>query len=205
MAQIKNIIFDLGGVLIGWDPKMVFRSIFETEEEVDWFLTNICTMDWNEEQDAGRSLQEGTELLIKQFPEHKNNIEAYYGRWEEMLTGAIQGTVDILKKFISNPRYKVLALTNWSAETLPVARAHYDFLSWFEGIVVSGEEKCRKPEKKFYQILLDRYNLAPEECLFIDDNKRNIDAATELGFSCIHFQSPEQLSKEVEIYLVENS
>jgi len=205
LAQIKNIIFDLGGVLIGWDPKAVFRTIFETEKEVDWFLNNICTMDWNEEQDAGRSLQAGTELLVNKFPEHKKNIEAYYGRWEEMLTGAYQGTVDILEKFVADPRYKVLALTNWSAETLPWARPHYDFLSWFDGIVVSGEEKCRKPEEKFYNILLDRYKIKPEDSLFIDDNKRNIEAAEKLGIHCIHFISSEQLAREVAIYLEGNS
>jgi len=197
LAQIKNIIFDLGAVLIGWDPKALYRKIFDSEEEVDWFLNNICTMDWNEEQDAGRSLKDGTALLVNQFPEHRENIEAYYGRWTEMLTGAIQGTVDILEKFVADPNYKVLALTNWSAETLPWARPLYPFLDWFEGIVVSGEEKCRKPEEKFYNILLDRYELKPEECLFIDDNKRNILAAENMGIQCIHFVSVEDLEIQI--------
>ena len=205
MAQIKNIIFDLGAVLIGWDPKAVFRTIFDTEEEVDWFLNNICTMDWNEQQDAGRPIKDATEILVHKFPEHKESIEAYYGRWEEMLTGAIQGTVDILENIIASNNYRVLALTNWSAETFPVAQARYNFLSWFEGIVVSGAEKCRKPEEKFYNILLDRYDLKAEECLFIDDNKRNILAAEKLGFHTILFKSPQQLSKDLTPYLNENS
>ena len=205
MAQIKNIIFDLGGVLIGWDPKEVFRTIFETEEEVDWFLNNICTMDWNEQQDAGRPLQEATDFLVNKFPDHKDHIEAYYGRWEEMLTGAIQGTVDILENIIADKRFKVLALTNWSAETFPIAQARYDFLSWFDGIVVSGAEKCRKPADKFYKILLNRYNIKAEECLFIDDNKRNILAAEKLGFKTILFKSSEQMSIELAPYLIEGN
>ena len=197
MSNIKNIVFDLGGVLIGWDPKEVFRTIFNTEEEVDWFLENICTFDWNEQQDAGRPIASANEILISKFPEHKKNILAFYGRWEEMLTGAIEGTVQILDKFIKNENYKVLALTNWSAETFPVAQKRYDFLHWFEGIVISGVEKCKKPEDKIYNILLERYNLIPEETLFIDDNKRNILAAENLGIKCIHFQSAEQLGDEL--------
>ena len=205
MAQIKNIVFDLGGVLIGWDPKEVFRTIFDTEKEVNWFLDNICTFDWNEEQDAGRPIKEANNILIEKFPEHKNNIEAFYGRWEEMLTGAIQGTVDILKKFIDDPQYKVLALTNWSAETFPVAQARYDFLQWFDGIVVSGVEKCKKPEDKIYNILLDRYELIAEECLFIDDNKRNVEAARKLKINAIQFESPEKLTEQIKPYLEGNS
>lgn len=155
-------------------------------------------MEWNEEQDGGRSIQEANKILIQQYPEHKENILAYYDRWEEMLTGAIQGTVDILEKFIKDENYKVVGLTNWSAETFPVAQERYEFLSWFEGIVVSGKEHCKKPEEKIYNILLDRYNLIPQESLFIDDNKRNVLAAEKMGINCIHFQSPEQLESELQ-------
>jgi len=195
LSKIKNIVFDLGGVLIGWDPKEVFRTIFKTEEEVDWFLENICTMDWNEQQDAGRPIASANKFLISKFPDHKENILAYYARWEEMLTGAIEGTVSILEKLIKDKNYKVVALTNWSAETFPIALERYEFLHWFEGIVVSGTEKCKKPENKIYNILLERYNLIPEESVFIDDNKRNILAAEKLGINGIHFESPEQLSE----------
>ncbi len=198
MSHIKNIIFDLGGVLIGWDPKEVFKTIFDTEEEVNWFLENICTFDWNEEQDGGRPIVQANELLIRKYPEHRENILAYYGRWEEMLTGAIDGTVEILDKFIKDENYKVLALTNWSAETFPVAEARYEFLHWFDGIVISGVEKCKKPEDKIYNTILNRYDLVPEESLFIDDNKRNILAAEKHGIKCIHFHSPEQLNKDLK-------
>lgn len=198
--MVKNIIFDLGGVLIDWNPKNVFRTIFPTEKEVDLFLSNICTMEWNIQQDAGRPLQEATLLLQKKYPEWYNEIESYYQRWEEMLSGPINGTVDILEKAIKNPKYKVVALTNWSAETFPIAQKKYKFLDWFEGIVVSGEEKCIKPYEKIYNIILNRFNLKPEESLFIDDNLDNIKTAQSMGIKCHHFTSSDKL----ELYFNEH-
>jgi len=195
--MIKNIIFDLGGVLVDWNPKYVYRTIFKTEEEVDWFLQNITTMEWNVEQDGGRSIAAANELLISQYPEHKENILAYYGRWTEMLGGPIQETVDILKQLVDSKKYRMLALTNWSAETFPVAIERYEFLSWFEGIVVSGIEKCKKPEPEIYKILIDRYQVNPTECIFIDDNKDNITMAEELGIRGIHFISPQLLHEKL--------
>lgn len=197
--MIKNIIFDLGGVLIDWNPKNVFRTIFSTEEETDLFLLNICTMEWNVQQDAGRSLEEATKVLQNKYPEWHNEIAAYYGRWEEMLTGPIQGTVDILKTLVDNPNYKVVALTNWSAETFPIAQRKYEFLKWFEGIVVSGTEKCIKPDRKIYDIILKRYDLKPQECIFIDDNIHNIEAAQKLDIHSHHFTSPENLKKYLDL------
>ena len=194
---IRNIVFDLGGVLIDWNPRYVYRHIFDTEEEVEDFLTNITVMEWNVQQDAGRPLSEATQMLIAEHPKWKKEIEAYYGRWEEMLGGAIDGTVDILKKCVDDKRYSVLALTNWSAETFPIAQKHYDFLTWFEGIVVSGEEKCIKPDPEIYNILLSRYNLIPEETVFIDDNMNNIQAAQALNIHGIHFTTPAELAKDL--------
>jgi len=195
--MINTIIFDLGAVLIDWNPDYLYRKIFTDEAEMRHFLANVCTPHWNEEQDGGRTLQEGTELLVSQFPEHEENIRAFYGRWEEMLGGVFEGTVEIFKKLKESGKYKIYALTNWSAETFVIAKAKYDFLGWFDGIVVSGEEKTRKPFLEFYQILLDRYNVKPEEALFIDDNYRNIAAAEKLGINCIHFTSSEQLEAEL--------
>jgi len=201
--MVKNIIFDLGGVLIGWDPTAVYKTIFDTEEEVSWFLKNICTPDWNEQQDAGRPISQANQILLEQFPDHKENILAYYGRWSEMLTGSIDGTVDILKRFSQDDNYRVFGLTNWSVETFPIAMERYEFLQWFEGIVVSGAEKCKKPEDKIYNILLDRYQLIPDECLFIDDSEKNILASKKLNMHAIHFQSPEQLKQELKSALNE--
>jgi 2-haloacid dehalogenase len=195
--MITTIIFDLGAVLIDWNPHYMYRTIFSDEEEMKNFLATVCTSDWNEEQDAGRPLHEGTEILVKQFPEHEANIRAFYSRWEEMLGGAFWDTVEIFKELKDTGKYKIYALTNWSAETFPVAFAKFEFLNWFDGIVVSGEEKMRKPTPEFYHILLDRYHVKPEEALFIDDNYRNIIAAEKLGIRCIHFTSAERLREEL--------
>jgi 2-haloacid dehalogenase len=194
---INTIIFDLGAVLIDWNPTYMYRTVFNYEQEMKYFLENVTTSDWNEEQDAGRSLQEGTDLLVAKHPHHEENIRAFYGRWEEMLGEAFEGTVEIFRELKASNKYKIYALTNWSAETFPVAVKRFDFLNWFDGIVVSGTEKMRKPAPEFYQILLDRYNVNPQESLFIDDNYRNILAAEKLGISSIHFTSPEQLKEEL--------
>lgn len=196
--MINTIIFDLGAVLIDWNPTYLYKKIFEREEEMHHFLKTICTPDWNEEQDAGRSLQEATDLLVKEFPDHEENINAFYGRWTEMLGDAIQDSVDIFKELKESNKYKIYALTNWSAETFPVALERFEFLNWFDGVVVSGTEMMRKPHPDFYKILLNRYQVNTENALFIDDNLRNVLAARELGIDSIHFQSPEQLHNELE-------
>lgn len=165
---------------------------------MEWFLANICTPDWNEEQDAGRSFREATNLLISLHPEWEKEIMAFWHRWEEMLAGPITGTVDILKGLKSSNKYQLLALTNWSAETFPVAQKKYEFLGWFEGIVMSGEEKTRKPFREFYEIMINRYRLDPKHCLFIDDNLRNIEGAAVLGIPGIHFSDPIQLRSGLE-------
>ena len=199
MSAINTIIFDLGGVLIDWNPRYVYRTIFDSEEKMDWFFETICTSDWNEMQDEGRSLQEATEELVAQHPEYEKEIRAFYGRWEEMLGGSIAETVEVFRQLKASGKYKLYALTNWSAETFPIALQRYDFLGWFDGIVMSGEEKCRKPYTEFYQLLLDRYQVNPYETVFIDDNLRNVKAAGEMGIKAIHFHSgallPHQLKQ----------
>jgi 2-haloacid dehalogenase len=196
--MINTIIFDLGAVLIDWNPHYLYRTLFTNEQEMNDFLANITTPDWNEEQDAGRSLQDATDLLVKQHPHHEKNIRAFYSRWEEMLGDAIEDTVKIFKQLKDSGKYKIYALTNWSAETFPVALKRYEFLNWFDGIVVSGTEKMRKPNSAFYQLLLDRYNVKASEALFIDDNLRNVLAAEKMGISSIHFSSAEHLKIELE-------
>jgi 2-haloacid dehalogenase len=194
---IRTIIFDLGGVLIDWDPRYLYRKLLPDEAAVTHFLTHIATNDWNEAQDAGRSLAEGTAWLSARFPEQRELIEAYYGRWEEMLGGPIAGTVALLDQYRRSPQYDVYALTNWSAETFPIARARYDFLHWFDGILVSGEEKIRKPEPAFYRLLEERFPLRLETSLFIDDNARNVVAAEALGLRSIHFTGAGALVDEL--------
>ena len=197
MTPINTVIFDLGGVLIDWNPRHLYRKIFNTEEEVTWFLENVCTGEWNDMQDAGRSFEEATEELVQKFPDHEDAIRAWYGRWQETISGPIHETVEVLKTIKESGKYKLYALTNWSAETFPWALENFEFLHWFEGIVVSGVEKTRKPFPDFYQILFDRYNINPAQAVFIDDNIKNVKGSKEVGLPVIHFQSPSQLKEEL--------
>ena len=200
---IKTIIFDLGGVLIDWNPEYLYLDIFGGDRvKMNAFFEHVCTMDWNENQDAGYPLAQATEDRIALFPEYEILIKKYYGQWEEMLGEAISGSVQVLKKLIENPNFRVVALTNWSAETFPVALKRFDFLHWFQGIVVSGTEKTRKPYSEIYQITLDRFNIDPSEALFIDDNLRNIKGAKALGINGIHFSTPEELIKELNNFKI---
>ncbi len=198
MTGIKAIIFDLGGVLIDWNPRYVFdEKYFESEEKREYFFSNICTSDWNEEQDAGRSIVEATQLLVSQYPEWESSIRDYYGRWTDMLKAPIPETVEIFRQLKQSGRYKLYALTNWQVSLIDIALVRYNFLHWFDGRVVSGEEKTRKPFPEFYQRLLNRYDLKPSEAVFIDDNARNVKAAEDLGIRSIHFQSPRQLRDQL--------
>ena len=197
-TQINTIIFDLGAVLIDWNPRHLYRKIFSSEEEMETFLRDVCTSDWNEAQDEGRTLAAGTDLLVNSFPHHEENIRAYYNRWQEMLGGEIEGTKNILHQLKESGQYKLYALTNWSDETFPVAWELYPSLHWFDGIVVSGREKLRKPAAAFYQLLLDRYHVSAADALFIDDNFRNVKAAREFGIDSILFENPYQLKIELE-------
>jgi 2-haloacid dehalogenase len=198
MPDINTIIFDLGGVLIDWNPKYVFNeTYFDSIEKRDFFLTHICSSDWNERQDEGRSIVEATEELVKEFPEWETAIRDFYGRWTDMLKGPIPNTVEIFRQLKDSGNYKLYALTNWQSGLFEIALVRYNFLHWFDGRVVSGEEKMRKPFPEFYNLLLDRYKLNAEEVLFIDDNLRNIKAAEALGIRSIHFESPEKLRAEL--------
>ena len=194
MTAINTIIFDLGGVLIDWNPLYVYRNIFDSEDKIDWFLTNICTPDWNERQDEGYLIAKATEELVEKYPEWEKAILAYYGRWTEMLGGPIHESVEIFSQLKQKQTLKFYALTNWSAELFPIALERYDFLHWFDGRVVSGEEKMRKPFPEFYKVLLDRYNVKPEEAVFIDDNLRNVKGGEGVGIRSIHFQNAQQLA-----------
>ena len=197
--KVNNIIFDLGGVLIDWSPEYVYLDAFKgNRKKMEKFFDEVCTFDWNENQDAGYPIANATEDRIALFPEQADLIKMYYGRWEEMLRGSISGTVSILKKLVNNNNYKVFALTNWSAETFPIALKRFDFLHWFEGIVVSGTERTRKPFLEIYETTLERYGLKASESIFIDDNERNIVAANLLGIQTIKFLNSHQLEKDLK-------
>lgn len=192
----KAIIFDLGGVLIDWDPRHMYRKIFDDEAEMETFLTEVATLEWNARHDAGRRWEDGVALLSAAHPKQAEMISAYWTRWEEMLAGPIAGTVRILAELKANGT-EVHALTNWSSQTFPIARERYEFLDWFQHIVVSGEEKLIKPDHRLYEILLERIGRPASECVFIDDGGRNVAAASELGFDAIRFENPDQLRVEL--------
>ncbi|MBL7865677.1 MAG: HAD family phosphatase [Cyclobacteriaceae bacterium] len=197
MRSPETIVFDLGGVLIDWNPRYLYRKIFDTEEKVSWFLQHVCTPEWNEKQDGGRTFAEANRELITRFPEYAQAINAWYARWPETIGGPIQGTVNILSKLHQEKEHRLYALTNWSAETFPWAKDHFDFLGWFEGIVVSGDEKMLKPDVAFYQVLLSRYKVIPSKSLFIDDNILNVEGAKAAGMDAIHFTSHQQLKEDL--------
>ena len=198
-SKIDTVIFDLGGVLIDWNPEYLYAKIFEDDKEkMDWFLSNVCTPDWNMEQDAGRSFEDATKLLVKEYPEYKKEISAFYERWEEMIKSEIYDTVLILNYLKDLNEVKLYALTNWSSETFPIAKRRFDFLNSFEGIVVSGEEHTRKPYAKIYETILNRFNLEPAHCLFIDDSLENIEGARKMGINGIHYKSSKQLKEALQ-------
>lgn len=196
--MIDTVVFDLGGVLIDWNPRYVYKNLFCTNEAMEYFLGNICTNAWNEEQDAGRTFADATSLLIEEFPQYTFEILAYYGRWREMLKGELTPTVELLKSIKSAGSFRLYALTNWSAESWHVALERFIFLQYFEGILVSGVENMKKPDHKIFQLLIKRYDIIPEKTLFIDDNILNIRSALELGFNAIHFNDMMQNIKEIK-------
>jgi 2-haloacid dehalogenase len=188
MQRFDTIIFDLGGVLIDWNPRYMYNQLFLTSDAVNYFLADICTNAWNEEQDAGRTFEYATEMLVKEHPQYTTEIRAYYGRWEEMLRGAMAETVEFLAELRANNQFRLYALTNWSGESFPVALQRFDFLHWFEGILVSGDEGIKKPDPAIFHLICSRYNIDHTKAIFIDDNYVNIQAAQNLGLTSIHFK-----------------
>ena len=190
--MIINVVFDLGGVLVDWNPRHLYRKLLPNEAAVDDFLQRICNQEWNVQQDAGRSIEEAVVERTALYPEQKERICAYYERWEEMLGGPIQGSVEILSE-LRNLKLPLYALSNWSEETYPIAKERYDFLDWFDGEVISGRIGIVKPKPGIYHYLLEFFGLHPEETLFIDDREDNVASARKLGIHGILFHHPRQL------------
>jgi 2-haloacid dehalogenase len=192
------VVFDFGGVLFDWNPRHLYRRLFDGDDEaMERFLAEVCTSEWNLAQDAGRPWQEAIDSLVAEHPAHEDLIRAFRLRWEETLAGIIDGTLEILRE-LKEAGTVLYGLTNWSQETFPIARERYPWLAWFDGIVVSGEEKLVKPDARLFQVLLDRYDLDPGRLVFIDDSQANVVAATGLGMHAIHFTSPPALRAVLE-------
>ncbi|MEW5868399.1 MAG: HAD family phosphatase [Chloroflexota bacterium] len=191
------IVFDFGGVLLDWSPHYLYRKLFDGDDQaIDRFLEHIHFESWNREQDAGRPFAVAVEVLCQQYPEYCDLIRAYDERWVESLGGPIQPSVEVLRD-LKDAGYTLHALSNWSVEKYNLVRGRYDFLNWFETVIISGEVRLVKPDLRIYQLLLDKIQRLPGECLVIDDSPANIAAARQLGFKTIHFQSGEQLRGEL--------
>ena len=194
--QITTVVFDLGGVLIDWDPRYLYRKLMP-DDEVDAFLSEIGFHDWNRAQDAGGPWADAVDALAARHPHRRELIAAFPDRFPETLGGPIAGTVAVLDDLHRAGMTRLVALTNWSSETFPYARATFEFLDRFEGIVVSGDEGVAKPDAALFRILLDRYALAAEQTVFIDDSPTNVEAARQLGLVGLRFTDPDQLRDDL--------
>jgi 2-haloacid dehalogenase len=199
MAQHSRTvaIFDLGGVLIDWDPRHLYRKLFTGDVAgMEAFLSTVCTQEWNRCQDAGRASAEAVAVLTESHPHFAELIGAYYGRFDEMMAGPIEGTVEILAE-LRERGIPLYGLTNFSAETYPSALKRFGFLQWFRGVIVSGQVKAIKPDRQIYEVLLTQFDIDPHRAVFVDDVKANVEAAAALGIYGVHFTSPEALREKL--------
>ena len=198
LPAIDTVVFDLGGVLIDWNPRYLYRRLFDDEVAMEHFLTHVCNGAWNERQDAGRPWREAVENLSGAYPEYAEHIAAYWHRWEETLGGAMDDSVDLLGR-LKHRGVRLYALTNWSGETFPIARRRFAFLQHFDGMVVSGDEKLIKPDPAIFHLLLERHDIDPKHALYIDDAPRNVDAAKALGMRAHLFRGAPELERELRM------
>jgi 2-haloacid dehalogenase len=197
-GAIGAVIFDIGGVLLDWNPRYLYRRLMDDEEAMEHFLSEVCTMDWHEANDLGVPFEVTCAQLAAQHPEHAELIWAWGRRTEEMVGGPIDGTVAILRELKEDAKVRLFALTNMEATTYPLRRERYEFLRWFDGTVVSSSEGVIKPDERIFRVLLERYGLTAASTIMVDDNPRNIAAAAALGMPTVLFESPEGLRRALE-------
>jgi len=191
------VVFDLGGVLIDWDPRHLYRKLFARDEAaMEDFLLNVCTHNWNRHQDAGRSFAEGARVLKELHPDKAALIDAYGTRFDEMMAGPIAGSLEILSE-LKDRGTRLYGLSNWSSETYPPAFTRFEFLHWFEGILISGDVKVIKPDPRIFELLIERFAIDPLSTVYIDDVEANTAAARPFGFHAIHFTTPPALRAEL--------
>lgn len=190
------VVFDIGNVLVAWDPRHLYRKLLPDEESVERFLSTVCTPDWNRQQDAGRPWAEGVADLSARFPEQRDLVAAYDTRWEEMIPGAVAGAVELLAD-LRDAGVPLFAITNFSEEKFRLARARFGFLGWFRDIVVSGEEGLLKPGEDIFRLALRRFGLAAGEAVFVDDIQANVDGAATVGMHGLLFTDAGTLRSDL--------
>ena len=190
------VVFDVGNVLLRWDARLIYRSLIPEPERLDWFMQNICTGDWNLEQDRGRSWEEGVALLVKQHPEWEREIRAFDESWHDSVPHTIADSVAVLEE-LKGQGEKVYAITNFSDEKFPIAQQRYESLRLFRGVVVSGAEGLLKPDAAIFALFCERYGLAPQRCLFVDDMAANVEGARAAGMSAALFVDPPTLRRDL--------
>ena len=198
-SAITTIIFDFGNVFVKWDAHAVYDRFFPNPQAVDSFLQEIRFHEWNAHQDAGRPFNEGIALLSEQYPHYADLIQAYDTYWEDSITDVYHGTVDIVRR-LKREGWPLYLLSNFSAEKFPLMQKRYDFLDLFDDMIISGEHNLIKPDPAIFQLTLERIGRKAGECLFVDDSLPNIEVARKMGFHTIHFQSPEQLERDLKIW-----
>lgn len=189
---ITTVIFDLGGVLVDWDPRYLYRDFFRDDERMEQFLRDVCSIPWIREMDAGKSFAQAIAERTQAHPAHATALALWGTHWGATIRGSLPETVEILNELKAGPR-RLLALTNWAAETFPYARQRFDFFAHFEDILVSGEHGVLKPDRAIFDLACSRWRIQPEQCVFIDDSLVNVESATALGFHGIHFTAPSAL------------
>ena len=195
-----KFLFDLGGVFFDWDPNHFFINIFKDLEERQYFLNEICNDAWNIQQDAGRLIKDAELELIPKFPKYEKQIKMYYANHRNMIKGTFTKSIEILD-YLKKNNYECYVLSNWSAETFIGMTEDYPFLKKFDGLLISGEDKLIKPNLDIYQLAIERFDLDPHKCVFIDDKLENIETAKKLSFHTIHLTNPKTISAEIKKYL----
>ncbi len=195
-ARARAVVFDLGGVLLDWNPRYLYRKLFDDESAMERFLAEVCTLEWHKAHDLGVPAERTTPELVAAHPDQAELIWAWSRRSEEMIGGPIEGTVKLLRS-LTDAGVPCYALTNMERETYPIRRERFEFLRWFDGTVVSGFEGIAKPDVRIFELLLDRFSLTPAETLMIDDSASNVEAARRAGMQAVRFRSPEQLRRRL--------
>lgn len=183
----KNVVFDFGNVLIKWQPELLAKRLFSDPEEIQYVLNVVWASDWNARLDRGESFRALAHERIKEYPEYRDAIQAYINNWFDMIPGEVPGMMQLIRGLKSDGYHKVYGLSNFSNETYPTARERFGVLKEIDNYVISAECGYIKPQPEIYLYFLKKFQLEPEDCVFIDDSKINLDMAERFGFETIHF------------------